>query len=215
MTYYDILNDDKIIEIYNQIEIKTNYVISHGLIHVKNVLKLCKNIAKEVKLSNQNKKLLYIACVLHDVGRFYDNNMHNLSSEKFAKEYLKNKLLPEEIDIVCNAIKYHSQESADFENMDSVAYCLILADKLDSSKTRLLKNLIYQAVEPKFDRLKFCNKMEVKIINNELLINIYQNNRSMEDIIKIMDKKSMNIIYSNFVKHFKLKNYKYNFILEN
>ena len=87
LTYKDILNDSDILQKYEQIEIETNYVIAHGIVHVKNVLALCKNIAQAFNLSKNNARLLYIACALHDIGRFIDNKTHNLTSEKFAREY--------------------------------------------------------------------------------------------------------------------------------
>ena len=63
-TYKDILKDEYIINLYNDIEEKTNYVVSHGLQHVKNVLSFCKQLANVFSLSNQKRKLLYIACLL-------------------------------------------------------------------------------------------------------------------------------------------------------
>lgn len=211
-SYLDILKDKEIIEKYKQIEIETNYVVAHGIIHVKNVLKLCKNIAKAVKLSKNNARLLYIACALHDIGRYVDNKTHNLTSEKCAREYLNNKLNDKEIDIVCKAIKYHSQECAEFDKMDDVAYCLILADKLDCQKSRLLKNLMHQANAPHFNKLKYCDKIEVKVKNNELVILVYENNKEMEDIVKDMDKQWLHVILENFVEHFNLNTYSFEFV---
>jgi len=211
-TYQNILNDKDIMQKYEQIEIETNYVIAHGIVHVNNVLDLCKNIATALKLTEDNARLLYIACALHDIGRFIDNKTHNLTSEKFAREYLQEKLTPNELDIVCNAIRYHSQECAEFDKMDDIAYCLILADKLDYQKNRLLKHLMHQATTPHFNKLKYCDKMCVKVENNSLIIQVYQNNKEMENIVKDMDKVFLHIILDEFVKHFKLNSYTYEFI---
>ena len=134
-TYKDILNDSKIIDLYDQIEKETNYVVAHGIVHVNNVLNLCENIATEINLSEEKTRLLLIACALHDVGRYIDNKTHNLTSEKFARDYLKNKLPLEDVELVCNTIKYHSSHHAQWDKMDDIAYCLILADKLDLQKT--------------------------------------------------------------------------------
>lgn len=211
-TYTNILKDEQVLNLYNKIEETTNYVISHGIIHVKNVLKLCKNIANELNLTNKEKHLLYISAMLHDIGRHTDNKTHNLTSEIFAKSYLKNKLPPKDIDTVCNAIKYHCQESAEFEKMDNIAYCLILADKLDFSKKRLLKPLMHQAENPRFNRLKFCNKVEIKIKNKTLIIEITQNNKELKDIILYLDKQGFSDLLKHFTNHFNLKDYKYKFI---
>ena len=211
-TYKDVLKDKQIIENYIKIEDKTNYVISHGLIHVKNVLKICKNIAKEMELSKQKKRLLCISAVLHDIGRIEENKKHNFASEEFAKNYLKDKLNACELEVVCNAIKYHSQEYAEFDVMDDVAYCLLLADKLDYQKSRLLKKLMCQATTPHFNKLKYCDKMIVKKQNNELIVNVYQNNSEMQQIVKDMDRKVLHEILKNFILHFKLKDYTFKFI---
>ena len=211
-TYQDILNDKEIIKKYEEIEIATNYVVAHGIIHVNNVLELCKNIANELNLNENSSRLLYIACALHDIGRFIDNKTHNLTSETFARNYLKDKLDIKEVDVVCNAIRYHSQECAEFDKMDDVAYCLILADKLDYQKNRLLEHLMYQATTPHFNKLKYCDKMCVKVKDNSLIIQVYQNNKEMENIVKDMDKMFLHIILDEFVKHFNLDKYLYEFI---
>ena len=149
---------------------------------------------------------------MHDIGRSIDNKTHNFTGEKFAREYLKNKLNPNELDVVCNAIKYHSQECADFDKMDDVAYCLILADKLDYQKNRLLPQLMFQATTPHYDKYKFCDKICVKVKNDCLIIQVYQNNEEMKNIVKDMDRVFLHVILENFINHFKLQSYTYEFV---
>ncbi len=210
--YKNILNDKKIKDIYSKIEEETNYVISHGIVHVKNVLKLAKNIANTMNLTNKEKHMLFIAVALHDVGRYIDNKTHQFTSEKFARDYLKDKLKQKDIEIVCYAIKNHSQESAEFDKMDNIAYCLILADKLDTSKKRLLKNLMHQANTPHFDRLKMCEDVKVYVKNHILTIEFSYNNAKLKDIVSELDKRGLSTLIAKFIKHFNLKTYKYTFV---
>ncbi len=199
--YKDTIHDKEIINIYNEIEKKTNYVLSHGLKHINNVITHCKNIAKEISLNSEETKLLLIAASLHDVGRNFAEQDHHIAGLQFIKNYLKGKLNPEEIDIVCSAIFYHDTKSCNFEKMDNIAFCLILADKLDYEKSRLIPELIDN--NPKLNFYLNIKKIDVKCTNLKLEIRFFVKNKNFENEIYLFIDKMKDIL-DNFTSHFNL-----------
>ena len=207
-SYKNILRDKNIIEIYRQIDLKTNYVVSHGLQHMNNVVKHSKALAKALKLTKQQQRVLLVAAVLHDIGRLEDNASHHICGARFAKEYLSGKLENDEIEIVAYAITYHCKEGSDFEKMDDVAWCLTLADKLDFEKGRLVKDLLSQANTQKFDLYKQTKKIKIKVDNNILNIEIFTDFNDFESSFKKY-KEGCRELYEGFTNHFKLDTFKF------
>ncbi len=210
-TYKDILNDKQILQIYKDVDKKTNYVVSHGLIHMKHVVKHAKGLAKALKLSKEQEKLLLISAVLHDVGRNEDNETHHICGARFAKEYLSGKLESREIKVVADAIIYHSKEGSDFQAMDDVAWCLALADKLDFEKTRLIKSLLHQATSEKFNLYKETEKIKSSVKDGELVITITANSVNYEKTFARYKESAR--LFAPFSEHFGLKGYRFNCIL--
>lgn len=156
MNYIDIIESDFYKNSYQKIEeLKKDYPVNHGFVHIKNVLKNAKDLANIFKLSNMQRKNLYIACALHDVGYLNGRENHAKAGSEIAKDYLnKNGFLQKDIEKICNAIACHGgKQLSDYK--DNVALCLILADKLDFAWTR------YNPLDPSVklflavDRVKF------------------------------------------------------------
>lgn len=209
-SYKNILRDKNIIDLYHQVDLTTNYVVSHGLQHMLNVIKHAKALGKCLKLTKEQQKLLLISAVLHDTGRLENNKEHHIYGEKFARQYLAGKLQNEEIEIVAKAILYHSKEGSDFEKTDAVAWCLQLADKLDFEKSRLIKKLLYQATAEKFNLYKQTEKIKISLKDDVLVISIITNSKDFKNIFKKY-KEGCRELYENFANYFSLQDYKFIF----
>ena len=140
MNYKDILKDLYFIDAYSMIEeMKKDFPVNHGFIHINNVINNCLYLSDLFNLSIHQKELLLIAATLHDIGYLEGREDHALNGSLLAKEYLKNKLNDDDISIISNAIKNHGGKNlSDYE--EKVSLCLLLADKLDFSKTRYRKD---------------------------------------------------------------------------
>lgn len=143
MNYLDILNSDYFKETYSKIEnMKKDFPVNHGFIHVKNVINNAIRIADVFMLNSDEKRLLLIACALHDIGYLEGRDNHALNGSFLARKFLEEKEFGvHEIDIVCNAIKNHGgKDIRDFN--DCVSMCLVIADKLDFVSSRYNENML-------------------------------------------------------------------------
>lgn len=161
MTYKEILNSEYFKQTYSLIEeLKKDYPANHGFIHVNHVIDNAKKCVKEFGLSQEEEKLLLIACALHDIGYTLGRENHAYNGSVLAREVLKGSdLTEEEVDIVCCAIANHGGDKIE-EFTDKVSLCLILADKLDFIESRYRKDIEAErnkaffnvlSTEPKFD----------------------------------------------------------------
>ena len=138
MNYLDILQDKEIMAIYSRIEVsKQNESKHYGYIHTLSVLEYAKQLAKCFKLTDKEQELLFIACVLHNIGHLNGKALYAQTGAEMAKGYLKKHRVEEEdIKIICSAILSHTGRRKD-NFYDNVSACLILADKMDFGKGRI------------------------------------------------------------------------------
>lgn len=209
LSYLDLLEDKGFLELLDNIEEKCHYAIAHGFKHVSGVIKHAQNLADIVNLSEYNKQLLLIAACLHDVGRkLHPEPHHNRIGANMVKEMLKGKLNSNEIDIISQAIYYHDKSDCDFEKMDDIAFCLVIADVMDFESNRLIKEWIKK--DESFDLFSFTNKVFATIENNNFVLNVEYNNKKVEEIITNKCIPKWTPLFNAFAKHFKLNNVKFN-----
>lgn len=161
MNYKEIMNSEYYYATYSRIaEIKKDYPVDHAFLHIRHVVTYAKKLAKIFKLSNHQRKLLYIACALHDIGYLDGRENHAKSGSERAEIYLTklNKLPKKDIEVIVSAIANHGgKEVLDFS--EPVSMCLAIADKLDFVGSR------YKNTNPKYD----CSNYK-KIVKNEFVL---------------------------------------------
>lgn len=135
-----IKNDKEIIEIYNKIsefEDLDKGWAHHNLNHVENVAELVEILLEKLDYDENFIGEAKIAALLHDTGAIKGKNNHSLRSYEFAKKYFKkNNIILENMDLVLEAIRIHSDG---FDSDNIIALTLILSDKLDIKSTRVAK----------------------------------------------------------------------------
>lgn len=167
---YDLLNtNDDIFNIYKEIENKENkdggYAF-HNYKHVQNVSKIAEKILTDLNFDENTIYKCKIACLLHDVGALLGKEGHAQRSYEYSKKLFKdNNILFEDSEIVLDAIKNHSSY---FESDNILVLSIILADKLDITKTRITQagkkikgNRQYQHIED----------ITIHIENKEMILN--------------------------------------------
>lgn len=161
MNYKEIMNSEYYYATYSRIaEIKKDYPVDHAFLHIRHVVTYAKKLAKIFKLNNHQRKLLYIACTLHDIGYLDGRENHAKSGSERAKVYLTglNKFSLNDIELISSAIVNHGgKELSAFS--EPVSMCLAIADKLDFAGSR------YKNTNPKYD---FSNYK--KIVKNEFVL---------------------------------------------
>ena len=167
---YDFLkSNNDILKIYKEIENRENkdggYAF-HNYEHVQNVCKIVEKILTDLNFEENTIYKCKIACLLHDVGVLQGKEGHAQRSYEYSKKFFKdNNILFEDLEIVLNAIKNHNSH---FESNNIIVLSIILADKLDITKTRITQagtkikgNRQYQHIE----------KIIINIKNNEMIVN--------------------------------------------
>lgn len=137
MNYIDILNTDYYKEIYSKIEeLKKDFPVNHGFIHINNVIENAKRLAITFNLDNKQTELLLIAAALHDIGYLFGKEDHAYNGGIYSKELLETwNFDKKDIEIISNAIANHGGKKKE-EYEDIISMCLICADKLDFINTR-------------------------------------------------------------------------------
>ena len=179
MDYKDIINSEYFKETYAKIEeLKKEFYVNHGFIHVNGVVRNAEYLADLFGLDDKQKSLLLIASTLHDIGYLMGRENHAKNGGILAGEYLKDKMLKEDIDLICMAISNHGGKK-DEDYVCPISMCLILADKLDFTKER------YKDDKKEHESLKLflsVEKIQLKKKNlNNYILEIYTTNKKLFD----------------------------------
>ena len=172
LTYEDVINDETIIQLYRLVDEKTNYVVSLGMRHINSVVKNAKNIAAALKLDERESRLLLIASVLHDIGRLDDNYRHEMYSALRCESMLMGEMEEDDLSVVLKCIRNHNYDYTKLSEIENLDLCLMLADKLDFSFSRLNEKLMYQAESANYNLYKFTKSVDVYRKDNELVVEV-------------------------------------------
>lgn len=149
MNYIDILNDQKIVDMYKKIDEINDVPFSHGMKHIKNVCNIMNDLCDVFNVDKDMKDALLIAAALHDIGQVEDRENHGPKAAQYIskhyKDVLENNIYYKDI---LKAIEVHSEESKEEDTLFTIL--LQAADKFDFSKNRLEdkhKKFFTEAVE--------------------------------------------------------------------
>ena len=140
ITFKDILSNKEVIEEYTKIDKQNKYPFNHGLQHIKNVCDLMSKLCDALKIKDEEKECLLIACALHDIGQVDGRDNHGLKAKDYiVKNYEEQLKDYEYYNDILNAVEHHDQkvnlqESPLFTNL------VCFADKMDFSFKRLEEN---------------------------------------------------------------------------
>ena len=201
MDYKEILNSDYFKESYTKIEeLKKDFYVNHGFIHINNVISNAKYLADVFCLDSSQKDLLLVASALHDIGYLRGREDHAANGGVLACEYLKDKMCKEDVDLICDAIANHGGKRDD-DYRCPISMCLILADKFDFTKDR------YQDDGKEHTKLPLFLSIEKIILTrvdiNNFILKIYTTNKQLFDNLEdsYYFKKLFEIFIKNYQKH--------------
>lgn len=206
MDYRQIYNSDYFTKTYSRIEeLKKDYPVNHGFIHIDNVISNAKKCAEIFNLNEKQKSLLYIACVLHDIGYLNGRDDHAKTGAQDARVYLNqySDMSKSDINKICAAISNHGGKTIDCYK-DEISICLIIADKLDFIKSRYSNE---QKFKDKVDMFKNINNSEIRLTEDTLkLVVEFEDKRYIKQFEKSDYKNKLEkcflilaqVIYKNF-----------------
>ncbi len=130
----EIRNDPFIINIYNRIEEiqEGRDYADHGWRHINKVVDNIKQIIDVYDCSLIESGI--IAALLHDIGIVDGKGNHGEVSYLMATKYLQDKEIVNK-EVILDAIRYHGGGK---DNFNLVGHALVLADKIDFDKNRIL-----------------------------------------------------------------------------
>ena len=188
MNLHEMLIDEEYVKgMYTAIGNNPRIPISHGFPHINAVLSYTKTLADIFNVSDKDKETLFCAVVLHDIAQVFLQKNHAQNSSTMAIQLLENNesispdFIKSQIDInrVKSIISSHGGKTpADF--IDPLSRILILADKLDFTKTRIRP----RAKEfHEFDFMNLVESINLKLENNTLIVKILTNtSTTFEDL---------------------------------
>ncbi|MBE6151550.1 MAG: HD domain-containing protein [Firmicutes bacterium] len=135
MKYIDLLDDGILNDMFEKIETKDE-VYNHGMIHALNVVDNIEKLGKLLNLSDEELNYLKIAGYLHDVGRAFSDENHQIFSKDFAFKYLNSKVDSIWLNKILLAIEKH-HEKLQVETLSLFEHILLFSDKMDFSYKRL------------------------------------------------------------------------------
>lgn len=114
--YYTV-TIDPILKAYIDESIFPLYVLNdkaHGIVHIKEVVKRCIHLNREMSL-NLNENMLFAIAAYHDLGKYENRELHNqIAANRFSKdEFMKNYFSAEEQEIIYDAIYDHRASKKD------------------------------------------------------------------------------------------------------
>ena len=137
-SYNDVFSDKTVKSILSKIDYNDRQrICSHGTRHAYSCVRIAKSLFEVFKIDPIYLQETLIACSLHDIGNLGGKHNHAKRSYKFAKIFLKGKLLKLQRKRILTAIKNHSKTRKKASIIEKILVC---SDKLDMAKTRLMPN---------------------------------------------------------------------------
>ena len=127
----------------------------HGRRHLDIVSARAKMIANKIGLSATDQEAAAIAGWCHDMGNFLGRTQHHYwAAMLFSQCYINETKNPENVAKIIQAITSHDKD--ELKIVDKVTACLIIADKSDVHRSRVIKKNIKEIKEDIHDRVNYA-----------------------------------------------------------
>ena len=185
----------------------------HSLSHAKIVADRARIIAQEIGFSKQEQELSAIAGFCHDMGNFLSRSHHHYFGALLFHQTFNQDFTPEELAIIMNAISNHDKDEMNFSNI--IAAIVVLADKTDVRRSRVVNKKPKKIQEDIHDRVNFATKISrVKINKKKKLITlILKIDSNFVPIIEYFEIFTDRMIYCR--KAAKFLGYKFGLVINN
>lgn len=144
---------------------KEMMLTEHGLKHAEFVSNRALEISKNIGLSNKNQDLVLASSYTHDIGNFLSRTYHHYFGSMLLFDILKDKVDIKDLTIIMQAVANHDKE--DMKLVHPVSAVVIIADKSDVRKERVLENGVTKIKEDIHDRVNYATIENKMIINNQ------------------------------------------------
>lgn len=166
VTLKDVKNNAQIIsfiECTNKTLASLSYT-DHGVRHLDLVSERAKYIAKTIGLSEKEQELAAISAFCHDIGNFLSRSHHNYFGALLFHQTFKDEFNPNEITVVMQAISNHDKQQEDINFVSKIAAIVVLADKSDVHKSRVIVENLEEIKEDIHDKVNYATtESDIKV----------------------------------------------------
>jgi uncharacterized protein len=166
ITLKDVENNPQILEFVRRTEAtleKLSYT-DHGIRHCSIVAKRAREIAIEAGLESRKVELAEIAAFCHDIGNFLSREYHNYFGALLFHQIFQNDFDPREMSLIMQAISNHDKEEEHMVFTDRVSAIVVLADKSDVDRSRVISKSMEDIKSDIHDRVNYATtESELKI----------------------------------------------------
>lgn len=158
LTLSDVKNNPQILAFIKQTE-KTLSALSftdHGLRHLNLIADRAKYIAKNIGLLARDQELSAIAGFCHDMANFLSRSHHNYFAALLFHQVFAKDAEPEEMALIMQAISNHDKQQEDINFINPIAAIVVLADKSDVHRSRVLAKDIEDIKSDIHDRVNYA-----------------------------------------------------------
>lgn len=137
----------------------------HGLSHLDLAADRARNIAKEIGLSQREQELSAIAAFCHDMGNFLSRTNHHYFGALLFHQVFSDEFEASDISLIMQAISNHDKKEMKFSN--PISAVLVLADKSDVRRSRVLVKKIDEIKSDIHDRVNFATTVSKLGVNKK------------------------------------------------
>ena len=158
-------------------KILRNKIIGHGQRVYKNANRIMTNLEKKEKifLTDREKGILTIACMMHDIGKVYSDKNHNFYSVVIIDYILsKDKNIPKDtLNSILEIIYFHSHKGKRKEKISILAKILRDSDLFDENCGESLFILLLTKIENNNSNLNNIDYKSAKLLLKEKTDYVY------------------------------------------
>ncbi|MFA5020510.1 MAG: HD domain-containing protein [Patescibacteria group bacterium] len=163
--------DDFILQ--TEIYLKALGFTDHGYRHVNIVADRCQLLARQLKLSQREIDLAGIAGYCHDMGNFLGRTQHHYWAAMLFSQIFIPQCEPRDISRIAQAIVSHDKDEVKI--VDKISAILILADKSDVHRDRVIRRDFKGIKGDIHDRVNYAatsNTLKVNNLRRQVILKI-------------------------------------------
>lgn len=126
----------------------------HGRRHLDIVSDRSKMLANKIGLNTKDQKIVAIAGWCHDMGNFLGRTQHHYWGGMLFSQCYISQTDPAQVSRIMQAIVSHDKD--DLKMVDAITACLIIADKSDVHRNRVLNKNLKEIKADIHDRVNYA-----------------------------------------------------------
>ncbi|MBU0476403.1 HD domain-containing protein [Patescibacteria group bacterium] len=175
LTFAKVKNNPQVLEFIKQTEkaLTELQYTEHGLKHATLVADRARTIAKEIGLPRKDQELAAISGFCHDMGNFIGRTQHHYWGALLFHQIFPDED-PEEIALVMQAIANHDK-GEEMILASPISAIVVLADKSDSRRSRVIEEDINKIKEDIHDRVNYAvtnSKLKIEKRSKKIILTL-------------------------------------------